>query len=321
MVLVHRNSTFIPHLRKVIAIITCLGLFLWVATPFGFHESADESRPPRYAFATVLMTENDWEFPDVEAPYLQAARLLTFQLLHCPRTRNRIDNVPFLVLVTPDIPQKHRDLLRREGATVIPMENLDYDWGSSQRWDDDLAKLNLWKLEEYEKIVFLNVDSVLFRPLYEVFEDPAAIMRTITKPTAKMPKNYMIAAPHDSRMSLNTQLVSDQEFYEEGEMDSRFFILHPSNDLYKYYASLRHIPDQDDSVRPKQNLLDCAHRADGPMPWQSLGPEWNLKYASQSDYERGLKSINHKWWRPIADDFLGDRIAMAMDEMTAYLNH
>lgn len=147
------------------------------------------------------MTENDLEFPDLEAPYLQAARLLTFQLLRCPRTRNRIDNVPFLVLVTPDIPQKHRDLLRREGATVIPMENLDYDWGSSQRWDDDLAKLNLWKLEEYEKIVFLNVDSVLFRPLYEVFEDPAAIMRTITKPTAKMPKNYMIAAPHDSRMS------------------------------------------------------------------------------------------------------------------------
>ena len=196
MVLVHIDSTFTTYLRKVIAIITCLGLFLWVATPLGFYKSTDESKPPRYAFATVLMTENDLEFPDVKAPYLQATRLLTFQLLRNPRTRNRIDNVPFIILVIPGIPQKHRDLLSREGATVIEMENLDYDWGSSERWDANLARLNLWKFEEYEKIVFLNVDSVLFRPLYEIFEDPATIMRAITKPTAKMPKNYMIAAPH-----------------------------------------------------------------------------------------------------------------------------
>ncbi|KAJ5592613.1 hypothetical protein N7537_009517 [Penicillium hordei] len=267
------------------------------------------------------MTENDFEFPDVEAPYVQAARLLTFQLLRNPRTRNRIDNIPFLILVTPDIPQKHRNLLSREGATIIPVANLNHDWGSSQRWDTDLAKLNLWKLEEYDKIVFLNVDSVLFRPIYEIFDDPAATMRAVTKPTAKMPKNYMIASQHDSRMKLNTQLVSDREFYEKGDMDTGFFILCPSNDLYKYYVGLRLILDQDDSVRPKQNILDYAHRADGPMPWQSLGPEWNLKDASQSDCEAGLKSINHKWWRPIADDFVGDRIAMAMDEMTAYLNH
>ena len=69
------------------------------------------------------MTENDMEFPDIEAPYFQAARLLTFQLLRNPRTRNMIDDVPFLILVTPDIPQRHRNLLNREGATVVPIEN------------------------------------------------------------------------------------------------------------------------------------------------------------------------------------------------------
>ncbi|KGO74625.1 Glycosyl transferase, family 8 [Penicillium italicum] len=321
MALVHRNSKLAPYLTKVIAIITCLTLTLWVATPLRRYASTDDSNPPRYAFATILMVENDLEFPDVEAPYVQAARLLTFQLLRNPRTRNRIGDVPFLILVTPDISQKHRSLLSREGATVVPIENLGYDWGSSQCWDAALAKLNLWKLEEYDKIVFLNVDSVLFHPIYELFEDPATIMRATTNPTAKMPKNYMIAAPPDSRMDLNMQLASDQELYHEEHMDNELFIIHPSGDIYEYYVSLHHRLHKDDSVSPEQNLLNYAHRADGPMPWQSLGSGWNLKDASQSDYERGLKSINHKWWRPTSDDFIGNSIAMSMDEMTAYLNH
>ncbi|KAF3023253.1 hypothetical protein E8E15_004720 [Penicillium rubens] len=317
----HRNWAFTPYSRKVIAIVTCLALFLWVATPLGCYGSTDDSKPPRYAFATVLMTENDTEFPDIEAPYFQAARLLTFQLLRNPRTRNRIDNVPFLILVTPDIPQRHRDALSREGATVVPMDNLNLDDGSSQRWNAVLTKLNLWKLVEYDKIVFLNVNSVIFRPIYDIFEDPATNMRATVTPTAKMPKNYMIAAPHDSRTNSNAQLVLGQESYQKDHMNDGFFILHPSKDLYNYYVSLHHIRDKDESVHPEQDVLDYAHRADGPMPWQNLGPGWNLKDASRSDYERGLKSINHKWWRPIADDFVGGRIAMAMDEMTAYLNH
>ncbi|KAK4870043.1 hypothetical protein LT330_005767 [Penicillium expansum] len=272
MIWAQRNSTFTLYLRKVIAIVTCLALFLWVATTLDHCESTNDYNPPRYAFATILMMENDLDFPDVEAPYLQAARLLTFQLLRNPRTRNVIDDVPFLILVTPDIPQKHRELLSREGATVVAIENPDHDWGSSQRWDAVLSKLNLWKFEEFDKIVFLDVDSVLFRPIYGIFEDPTTIVRSTTNPTAKMPKTYMIAAPHDSRMDLNTQLVPDQEVYQEDQMDNGFFILHPSSDLYEYYASLRHLLDKDDSFRPEQHLLNYAHRADGP----SLGKASDL---------------------------------------------
>src|SRR3954462_8522430 len=122
-------------------------------------------------------------------------------------------------------------------------------------------------------------------------------------------------------MNLNTQLMSGQGFDRTSHLDHGFLILHPSKDLYNYYISLFQILDKYDSGQPEQNLLDYAHRADGPMPWQILGFGWNLKDASRSDYEKGLKSINHKWWRPIADNFVGERIAMSMDEMTAFLNH
>ncbi|KAJ5154434.1 uncharacterized protein N7500_009873 [Penicillium coprophilum] len=321
MVVVHRNPTFTPYLRKVTAVVTCLALFIWASTTLSFCGSTDDSRPPRYAFATVLTAGKDLEFPDIEAPYLEAARLLTFQLLRNPRTRTRIDNVPFLILVTPDVPRQHRDILSREGATVVPVESLGNDWSSSQRRDTTLAKLNLWKLEEYDKIAFMNVESVIFRPIYDIFEDPATTIRVATNPTGRMPKNYMMAAPQNFRMDLNMQLVSGHKFSQKSRMDDGFFILHPSRELYNYYVGLRYIMDKDDSVHHEEDFINYAHRADGPMPWQNLGAGWNQKDASQSDYEKGLKSINHKWWRPIADDFIGDRIAMSMDEMTAYLNH
>ena len=327
MVLVPRKSTFTQYSKKVTAIATCLAVFLWVASTLSFHglpniTDRDEPKPPRYAFATILTTENDLEFPDVETPYLRAARLLTFQLLRNPRTRNKIDNVPFLILVTPDIPQKHRDTLSREGATVVPVESLGYDWGSKwQRWNSVLAKLNLWKLEKYDKIVFLNFDSVIFCPIHDIFEHSATIMRATTNPTAKLPKNYMVAAPQDSWMTLNSELLSGEVFDQKSPMNDGFFILHPSKALYKYYVSLLHTLDTYDSDHPEQHILNYAHRADGLMPWQNLGLGWNLKEATYSDYEKGLKSIRHEWWRPTLDNFTGDLIAMSMDEMNAYFNH
>jgi alpha-N-acetylglucosamine transferase len=311
----------------VTAIVTCLALLLWFVT-FGFQgptntPNSDDSKPTRYAFATVLTTgtETDRESRNVEEPYLQAARLLTFQLLRNPRTRSRVDNVPFLILVTPNVPKKHRDILSREGATVVPVEPVN---GASSEWErsnDVLATLDLWKFEEYDKILFLSVDSVIFRPIHEIFDDPATSMRATINPTGKIPKNYMIAASHESRMNLNTQPLSSQQSYQKGHAINGFFILHPSKELYNYYVSLLHTPDEHDSGRPGKKFLNYAHRANGPMPWQSLEPRWNLNDASQSDYERALKSIHHKLWDPTTDEFVGDRSSMSMDEMKAYLNH
>jgi hypothetical protein len=56
------------------------------------------------------------------------------------------------------------------------------------------------------------------------------------------------------------------------------------------------------------------------MPWQDLGPGWNFKGGSRSDYLGGLKSIHHKWWRPIGDEYMAERIADAMERMESYFN-
>ncbi|KAJ5890046.1 hypothetical protein N7504_010856 [Penicillium tannophilum] len=222
------------------------------------------------------------------------------------------------VVFNSEAGENPKKIFIREGATVVSVESFDHDWRSAnlQRSDGSIVKLDLWKLEEYDKVLFLDVTSVLFHPIHEIFENPVTAMRTTTNPTADMPKSYMIAAQLDSSMSLDTQLVLGKN-----KMDDGFFILSPSENLYNYYISLLRLLDEHDFGRSEQILLNQAHRADGPMPWQDLGFGWSSKHASQSDYETGLKSVNHEWWRPIADEFIRDRIAMAIDERLAYLNH
>jgi alpha-N-acetylglucosamine transferase len=336
--LVYSNSRFLPSLQKAGGILVCTIIFLWIVITLrkdslplsdSFHLEGGSPKE-RLAFATILTGEGDIEFPDVEEPYLRAARLLTFQLLHNPRTRNDSSDVPFLVLVTQDVPERHREILSNDGAIIVPVESLVRDWIQPKwdRWKDVLAKLNLWQLTDYDKIMFLDADSVIFHPIHDIFSLPATEIRQTLPLQAGIPANdsvphsYMIAGIHDPWVEMALPPVPGvpgKDFYERNHyMNAGFFVLHPSNDVYDYYSALLDTPDAFDSAYPEQNLLNCAHRTDGPMPWQDLGSWWNLKGASQSDYEKGLKSIHHKWWRPIPDKFVGDRIADALEEMESY---
>lgn len=315
--------------RNWISIVTTLAIVLWIAS-HGFHKSTEITEPgttklPRNAFATILTSSpgKGSETPDIEEHYLQAARLLSFQLLRNPRTRNR-NGTPFLVLVTPDVPQRDRDILSREGATVIPLQDHEVDWASRPpSLNKMLARLNLWKLQQYHKVAFLDVETVVLRPLDGIFEDFTTTMRTTIDPTSKLPKQYIMAASTDSLMDPNSQVLSNQDqiWPQKKHMNTGFFILHPSKDLFEYYMSLVPMLDTDDSSHFEDDILDYAHREDGPMPRQVLGSEWNLNDASQSDYEKGLKSITRQWWRPAENSFVESLIAMSLDEMTAYLNH
>lgn len=342
-----KNLTVPYFSRKSLLALSGTIVFLWVITTLSFRgtlrsgylsksgfEEKQSSKTPNYAYATIITAEGDAEYPGVEEPYLRAARLLTFQFLHNPHTRNSDSKIPFLVLVTPEIPQRHREILTNDGATIVPVESLQRDWIHPKwgRWNNVLAKLNLWRLEQYDKIAFLDADSVVFHPIDDIFNIPptkicestvtdSTVMANLsTSVTSKLPDKYMIAGTHDLWMEQNMQPPPGKEFWEANNyLNAGFFVLQPSMPLYEYYVALLDTPNQFDSNYPEQNLLNFAHRTDGPMPWKDLGPGWNSKFARQSDYENGLKSVHMKWWRPSSERFLDDRVAEAMEEMEQYL--
>lgn len=336
----YKNWKLTPYLNKAITLFACVLAFLWILVTLRFQRlrpSTDifwtrTGSPPKYAFATILTAEGDVEFPDVEEPYLRAVRLLNYQLLHNPRTHNGSNDIPFLVLVTSDVPEGHRQILINDGAIVLPVESLGRDWVHPKwgRWSDVLAKLNLWRLEEYDKITFLDADSILLSPIHEIFEQPTTNVRQTIMPNPdepvnctiaeRLPSEYMIAGIHDAWIEQFMPPPDDLVFYQKGSyMNAGFFVLHPSKAVFDYYNALLDVPDQFDSAYPEQNLLNCAHRTDGPMPWQYIGSGWNQKGAWQNDLKGGLRSLHQKWWRPTPDEYVAARIAEAVQEFETHL--
>lgn len=339
-----KSFTIQNYSRRSLAVLGGTIICLWLILTLHFGQPGYLSRAtfggiksqnsPKYAYATILTAEGDVEYPDVQEPYLKAARLLTYQLLHNPVTRNSTEEIPFLVLVTPDIPQRHRDILAGDGATIVPVQSLQREWIHPKwgRWGDVLAKLNLWKQVDYEKIAFLDADSVIFRPLHDIFNIPSteilesSVTNTTVMPqfsantTGTLPDDYMIAGIHDLWMEQYMKPEEGKEFYKENNyFNAGFFVFHPSMAVYDYYVALLDSPGSFDSAYPEQNLLNCAHRTDGPIPWKELGSGWNSKFARQGDYEKGLRSIHQKWWRKSPDQFLNDRVAEKMAELEEYL--
>jgi alpha-N-acetylglucosamine transferase len=97
-----------------------------------------------------------------------------------------------VVLATPD--GKHLDALEREGCRIVPVRQPDVSEGFRERHSrealhraapfnkgnkpafhdpvDNFCKLELWKLEEYEKIVFLDADAIVVKPIDVLFKYP-----------------------------------------------------------------------------------------------------------------------------------------------------
>jgi len=114
-------------------------------------------KTPRYAFATLLCD-------DVMS---EAIRVLlgSFKEHHG-------DRFPFLLLVLPAV--KDRADLQRLGAIIHEIDALDYPFRvtaekAAINKQCRYSKLHIWRYTDYEKIVFVDVDTLVLGPLDNVF--------------------------------------------------------------------------------------------------------------------------------------------------------
>jgi alpha-N-acetylglucosamine transferase len=97
-----------------------------------------------------------------------------------------------VVLATPE--GKHLDELEREGCRIVPVRQPEVSEAFRERHSrdalhraapfnkgnkpafhdpvDNFCKLELWKLEEYDKIVFLDADAIVVKPIDVLFKFP-----------------------------------------------------------------------------------------------------------------------------------------------------
>lgn len=285
--------------RPLIFIIFLFAVVILVATQLF---NTFRSHGPKHAYVSLLTsTAVGPDSPpekDKQDNYFIAARLLTYQLLHAPATRTNT-SIPFVLLVTEDVPERQRQRLRLDGATVVPIESVRYGlhWIDPlyPRYQNVMSKLRAFSsLEDtYDRILFLDLDTIITRRLDGVFDDAAAIS---TSPTDReraagnegaLPDEYVYAGVHD-------------RYSPDSWLNSGFFIAKPNEAIMKHYLSLMDSrTGKLDGAGPDQDMLNYAHRKDGPMPWARLDPKWNINSPRIEDWEGGqIHSIQEKWWNP-----------------------
>jgi alpha-N-acetylglucosamine transferase len=263
--------------------------------------------------------------------YLQAVRILVWQLVHVPGTRTKHDVV---VMVTPNVSKSRRERLKKDGAIVYPVEFLHVendDWikPETRRFDDVMTKMRVWEMTQYSRILMLDGDSMLRSSLDGVFDDPGAqllqtkdtklVNYTALEGEAPLPETYLLASLSEVWDSSHSFPPGQGTGLKDiGNMNAGFFMMAPSISAFKFYTSLLSIPNSFDPILPEQNLINLAHKWSGPMPWREVAYTWNVRCPNENDFKQNVVSVHEKWWRqpfiyesqPVKDWLLSRRYEM-----------
>ncbi|QSZ33637.1 hypothetical protein DSL72_005205 [Monilinia vaccinii-corymbosi] len=261
----------------------------------------------KVAIATFLSGGADPSAPIEDDFYFQAARTLTYQLLHDPQTRSKRADIPFLVLCTQDVDISKLKRLQLDGATVVMAADVPLpSWISTgvTRWKDQFTKLRIFELIEYERVLFLDADTLLVAPIDAIFEQamiqtPMTSLlhrtRELKRDEKPLPSNYTFAARSDNAFSGER----DHPFPPPptDSFSAGFWLAAPSIEMFEYLTSVMARWRRFNPHTMEQSLLNYAFRRRGPMPWYELGWEWSATWPSVRDWEGGVKSLHEKWDR------------------------
>jgi len=138
-----------------------------VSSPLDGKEWLTTPRLQKEAIVTLLTTDN--------ADYLRGALVLGSSVRSFDSSRDMV------CMVTKAVPSEWRSLLSVAGWKVKQVDEINEFWfGKSdecskyvadqgQRWGHMSTKLQLWQLTEYERVMYLDADTVLTGPVSQLF--------------------------------------------------------------------------------------------------------------------------------------------------------
>jgi glycogenin glucosyltransferase len=131
------------------------------------HQWLHAPRKANEAFATLLTTAN--------VEYFRGALVLGSSIRSFDSSRDLI------ALVTSSVPSEWHSALGVAGWTVVPVEEVEEFWWAkspdcskfegdqSERWGHMATKLRLWQMKQYQRILYLDADTVLTGDATEIF--------------------------------------------------------------------------------------------------------------------------------------------------------
>lgn len=277
-----------------------LAISILLYLPFQSQNTLSSSIAPvkdqKRAYATYFSGSEDDSQID---HHFTTVRVLTYQLLHHPSTRTNLD-IPLLVLVPPHISESKRTILTADGAIVIPIEPFEPQNGWVRplfsRWGHHFSKLRLFEMIDYDRILYLESETILTRSLDSIWEEPMSqrIQETRTNLSslqpdeAPLPQTYLFVGSSDTQNNSPTA---------HSQLNGGFWMIRPDIALFQYYQSVMEIGNRFDSTFMEHSLLNYAHRGDGNMPWASFPKrKWNTNHPKDEDVEGSCATLLEKLW-------------------------
>jgi alpha-N-acetylglucosamine transferase len=285
--------------------------------------NAIASPKSKNAFCVFLAEPNEAIKEGEEDYYYMGTRMLIYQLLHDPETKTNT-SIPFIVLVTAEVPQSKRDQLTHDGATVLQVEEIQFDWikPGRPRWKHVMDKLHVFELIQFEKILLLDSDIVVTKRLDNLFDEVEAnVLPNLGDPSkvrddeAPQPFQYLMAG-NSGPSKIDHPYPSPRG----DRLNAGFVLFKPSLEIYQYYMSVAAIEGRFPGGSPEQDLWNYAHRRDGNMPWIQINPDWTVNTPIYNDYEHGVATFHEKYWGCARDRKLRDVLLKSRWKMEGFFN-
>lgn len=185
-------------------------------------------------------------------------------------------------------------------------------------------RLRIFEMVEYERILFIDSDTLITRPIDGIFNEhiiqhPAQTLNNLThqikSDEALLPATYLFTARSDNALAGER----DHPFPPNSAsiFSAGFWLAAPSNEMFTYLMSVMRHWRRFDPFTMEQSLLNYAFRREGPMPWGELDPKWSATWPNARDWDAGVVSLHEKWWSVGPDD-LREKWRAAKGEMEKY---
>ena len=169
------------------------------------------------------------------------------------------------------------------------------------RWIDQFTKLQMFSLTEYDRILYMDSDTLLTRHLDGIWEEEAVAIPHKTKlvsmesDSVKLPAEYVIAGTADNEKAKSQRPTP---VTPHSRLNAGFLVFKPDKELYTYYLSIlqQRKPSFDDRFM-EMGLLNYAHKRRGPMPWASLPlGQYSNNWPQLVDAGNGSATLHDKFW-------------------------
>ncbi|KAF2877077.1 nucleotide-diphospho-sugar transferase [Massariosphaeria phaeospora] len=304
-----------PNPRLVYPIFTFVFLFLFYQfLPHGGAVQKTASGPSyrlfnsssplpssRYAIATFLTGQS------ADPNYFTAARILAYQLLHANGTRlDLASSISFLVLCSSSVPEEQKVLLTDEGTTVVEVDDVKLPWWVKTgvtRWKEQFTKLRIFEMTQYERVLFIDADTLVAQPLDAIFHEPEVKSlaprldraKQQRRDEAALPASWFFAARSDN--ALTGERAHPIPPLQTPNFSAGFWIAAPDKLLFAHMMSVMQHWRRFDPHTMEQSLLNYVFRREGCMPWRELDWRWSATWPGERDLNAGVRTLHEKFWK------------------------